>query len=73
MIYSVYKNLELDQPKNHFTVGIYEDVTNSSLDFSEKYEDIISSSQKNQEDEYEDINHDYLCESCLCSLHKKWW
>ena len=25
------------------------------------------------EDEYEDINHDYLCESCLCSLHKKWW
>ena len=25
------------------------------------------------EDEYEDINHNYLCESCLCSLHKKWW
>ena len=38
MIYSVYKNLELDQPKNHFTVGIYDDLTNSSLDFSEKYD-----------------------------------
>ena len=37
MIYSVYKNLEQDEPKNHFTVGIYEDVTNSSLDFSEQY------------------------------------
>ncbi len=38
MIYSVYKNLELDQPKNHFTVGIYDDLTNTSLDFSEKYD-----------------------------------
>ena len=38
MILSVYKNLMLDQPKNHFTVGIYEDVTNSSLDFSEKFD-----------------------------------
>ncbi|MBR2874920.1 MAG: pyruvate:ferredoxin (flavodoxin) oxidoreductase, partial [Clostridia bacterium] len=38
MIYSVYKNLEQDKPKNHFTVGIYEDITNSSLDFSEKYD-----------------------------------
>ena len=38
MIYSVYKNLELDQPKNHFTVGIYDDLTNSSLDFSFKYD-----------------------------------
>lgn len=25
------------------------------------------------EDEYEDTNHDYLCENCLLSLHKKWW
>ena len=25
------------------------------------------------EDEYEDINHDYLCGDCLLSLHKKWW
>ena len=38
MIYSVYKNLELAEPKNHFTVGIYEDITNSSLDFSFKYD-----------------------------------
>ncbi len=37
MIYSVYKNLESAQPKNHFTVGIYDDLTNSSLDFSEQY------------------------------------
>ncbi len=36
MVYSVYKNLEQAKPKNHFTVGIYEDVTNSSLDFSEQ-------------------------------------
>ena len=38
MIYSVYKNLEQAQPKNHFTVGIYDDLTNTSLDFSEKYD-----------------------------------
>ena len=38
MIYSVYKNLEKAQPKNHFTVGIIDDLTNTSLDFSEKYD-----------------------------------
>ncbi|MBQ6728108.1 MAG: pyruvate:ferredoxin (flavodoxin) oxidoreductase, partial [Clostridia bacterium] len=38
MVLAVYKNLEKDQPKNHFTIGIYEDVTNSSLDFSEKFD-----------------------------------
>lgn len=38
MVLSIYKNLELAEPKNHFTVGIYEDVTNTSLDFSEKYD-----------------------------------
>ncbi len=37
MVYAVYKNLEKEQPKNHFTVGIYDDITNTSLDFSEKY------------------------------------
>ncbi len=37
MIYSVYKNLELAEPKNHFTVGIYDDITNTSLDFSTQY------------------------------------
>ena len=38
MVLSVYKNLEKETPKNHFTVGIYEDVTNTSLDFSEKFD-----------------------------------
>ena len=38
MVLSVYKNLEKTEPKNHFTVGIYEDITNSSLDFSEKFD-----------------------------------
>ena len=38
MILAVYKNLMQEEPKNHFTVGIYEDVTNSSLDFSEKFD-----------------------------------
>ena len=38
MIYSVYKNLEQSEPKNHFTVGIYDDITGTSLDFSFKYD-----------------------------------
>ena len=38
MVLAVYKNLEKDKPKNHFTIGIYEDVTNSSLNFSEKFD-----------------------------------
>ncbi len=38
MVLSVFKNLEKRAPKNHFTVGIHEDVTNSSLDFSEKFD-----------------------------------
>ena len=38
MVLAVYKNLEKKEPKNHFTIGIYEDVTNSSLDFSEKFD-----------------------------------
>ena len=37
MVYAVYKNLESKEPKNHFTVGIYDDLTNTSLDFSEQY------------------------------------
>ena len=36
MVLAVYKNLEKKDPKNHFTIGIYEDVTNTSLDFSQK-------------------------------------
>ena len=35
MVNAVYKNLAAKEPKNHFTVGIYDDVTNTSLDFSE--------------------------------------
>ncbi len=35
MVNAVYKNLEAKEPKNHFTVGIIDDVTNTSLDFSE--------------------------------------
>ena len=38
MCYAVYKNLEKRRPKNHFTVGIYDDLTKTSLDFSEKYD-----------------------------------
>ena len=38
MVLAVYKNLEKDKPKNHFTIGIHEDVTNSSLNFSEKFD-----------------------------------
>ncbi len=38
MVLAVYKNLEKRAPKNHFTIGIYEDVTNSSLDFSVKFD-----------------------------------
>ena len=37
MVYAVYENLKQDKPKNHFTIGIYEDVTNTSLDFSKQY------------------------------------
>ncbi len=36
MILSVYKNLESKQPKNHFTVGINDDVTHTSLTVDEK-------------------------------------
>ncbi len=34
MIKAVFENLSEDKPKNHFTIGIIEDVTNSSLDFN---------------------------------------
>ena len=37
MIYAVYKNLEQAKPKNHFTIGITDDITHTSLDFSERY------------------------------------
>lgn len=37
MIKAVFDNLKLDQPKNHFTVGIYDDVSGTSLDFDESF------------------------------------
>ena len=35
-ILAVYKNLKLNQPKDHFTVGIVDDVTNLSLPIDER-------------------------------------
>ncbi len=37
MIKSVFDNLKLDTPKNHFTVGIKDDVSNTSLDFDPNF------------------------------------
>ncbi len=38
MVLAVYKNLEAKKPKNHFTIGIYDDITKTSLDFSKKFD-----------------------------------
>jgi pyruvate-ferredoxin/flavodoxin oxidoreductase len=38
MIKGVYDNLSGEKPKNHFTVGIIDDVTNTSLDFDESFD-----------------------------------
>ena len=38
MVLSIYKNLESKEPKNHFTVGIYDDLAHTSLDFSTKFD-----------------------------------
>jgi pyruvate-ferredoxin/flavodoxin oxidoreductase len=35
-ILAVYENLKSDSPKNHFTIGIVDDVTNTSLDLGEE-------------------------------------
>lgn len=37
MIKSVYDELDKEKPKNHFTIGIIEDVTNTSLDFDSTF------------------------------------
>ena len=37
MCFSVLKNLEKNEPKDGFTIGINDDVTNTSLDFSTPY------------------------------------
>jgi len=36
MINAVFKNMDAAEPKNHFAVGIIDDVTGNSLDYSEK-------------------------------------
>lgn len=37
MVKAVFDNLKLDEPKNHFTVGIIDDVTFTSLDLDESF------------------------------------
>jgi len=37
MVKAVYDNLNLDTPKNHFTVGIIDDITNLSLDYDSTF------------------------------------
>lgn len=37
MVKAVFDNLKLDKPKNHFCVGITEDVANTSLDFDPSF------------------------------------
>ncbi|MCF7804638.1 MAG: pyruvate:ferredoxin (flavodoxin) oxidoreductase [Candidatus Marinimicrobia bacterium] len=37
MIKGVFDEMKKDVPKNHFTVGIYDDVTNTSLDWDEDF------------------------------------
>ncbi|MBO6523787.1 MAG: pyruvate:ferredoxin (flavodoxin) oxidoreductase [Balneolaceae bacterium] len=38
MVKSVFEELETDTPKNHFTIGINDDVTNTSLDFDPEFD-----------------------------------
>lgn len=37
MIKAVFDNLALPSPKNHFTIGIIDDLTNTSLDFDQSF------------------------------------
>ncbi len=37
MVKAVFDNLDKDEPKNHFTVGIHDDVTNTSLEFDKSF------------------------------------
>ena len=38
MVKAVFENLSAEKPKNHFTVGIKDDVTNLSLDFDTEFD-----------------------------------
>ncbi len=37
MVKGVFDELNKDQPKNHFTIGIYDDLSNTSLDWDENF------------------------------------
>lgn len=37
MVKAIYDHLTLDQPKQHFTIGIHDDVTQTSLDFDPNF------------------------------------
>ena len=37
MVKAIYDELKKSKPKNHFTIGIYDDVTNSSLEWDENF------------------------------------
>ncbi|MDX1436044.1 MAG: pyruvate:ferredoxin (flavodoxin) oxidoreductase [Anaerolineales bacterium] len=37
MVRSIFDELDKDRPKNHFTIGIIDDVTHSSLDYDPEY------------------------------------
>lgn len=37
MVKAVFDNLKNEEPKNHFTIGIIDDVTNTSLDWDENF------------------------------------
>ena len=37
MCFAVFRNMQQAQPKNHFTVGIFDDITHNSLDISSPY------------------------------------
>ena len=37
MVVGVFDNMKLDNPKNHFTVGILDDVTNTSIEYDPDY------------------------------------
>ncbi len=37
MIHGIYEELKKDKPKNHFTIGIHDDLTNTSLAYDENF------------------------------------
>jgi pyruvate-ferredoxin/flavodoxin oxidoreductase len=37
MVAGIFDNLSLDKPKNHFTIGIVDDLTFSSLEYDRQF------------------------------------